>query len=138
MKRTLFLLAFSLVSVLAIGQSSEAVLRKSTGAATDTVSNTGSGTLSFRAFGAPDAVAVQAVLTKVSGTTAGTVRLFASIDGVNYDRINKADSLVATNVAAQSKIFLVPSPAYNFYRVVYAGSGSHSTVLSAVALTIKK
>lgn len=137
MKKALFSLILALMVACSYGQTSEIVLRTSGGAVTDTVANTGAGTISARVFGAQSAVALQAVLKKVSGTTAGTVRLFASIDGVNYDRINKTDSLVASNVASQSKIFLVQTPAYNYYRIVYVGSGSHSTVLSATALAIK-
>ena len=138
MKRINSLTLVFLVFCSGIIQAQEVRFASVIGAASDTVSNTATKSLTARISGYRDIVAIQPVLTKISGTTAGTVRLFGSIDGVNFSRINTADSLVATNVAEQSKVFVVPAHAYEFYRITYVGSGSHSTIIKAVALTRKK
>jgi len=138
MKKTLFFLLFSLtLSVFAMGQTTEILMRGSDGAVVDTVSNTGTGYVQARVLIPTDLVGIQAVLEKLSGSTQGTVKLFGSIDGTNFTQIS-SDTLAATDAASQSKIFFVPSPIVPFYRVVFEGAGTHSTVLSAIALSIKK
>ena len=77
-------------------------------------------------------------ITKISGTVAGVVRLFGSIDGVTYARIAATDSLNATNVASQGKLFnVLPSGGkwpYKYVRVSYTGTGTMSASFTSRAL----
>lgn len=137
MKKVLFSLLLTLFAVVAFAQSTEVILRDESGAAIDTVTNTTTGYLQARILAPVQAVGIQAVLTKLSGTTGGSVKVFGSIDGVNFAQIS-SDTLAAANVASQTKIFKIEQPAFTFFRVVYTGAGTHSTTISAKALVIKK
>lgn len=139
MKQFLFsALAVLFLTVNLFGQNKEVTFKGANGIVVDTVSNTNTKSITARVSGYQDVIAIQPVLTKISGTTAGTVRLFGSVDGANYVRINTTDSLVASNVASQSKIFLVTNHAYEFYRITYVGSGTHVTTLKALLIARKR
>lgn len=106
----------------------------------DTIANAGTAFLSIGISGYQNVVSIQPLVTKISGTTAGTLRLFGSLDGTNYTRINATtDSLVLTNVAGvQTKIFVVPNSPYSYYRVQVTGSGTQSTKVQAFAIWRKQ
>lgn len=80
-------------------------------------------------------VAIQPVVTKISGTAAGVVRLFGSLDGVNFVRVNATDSLNVANVStAQTKIFTVAPSSYSYYRIGYTGTGTMACKLQSLAI----
>lgn len=68
-------------------------------------------------------LAIQPVVTKVSGTTGGSVVITGSLDGVNYLAIS--DTLTLTNVTtAQTKLWTFSGAPYRYYRVRFITSGS--------------
>lgn len=69
------------------------------------------------------AVTMQVVLTKVSGTVAGTTKLQGSLNGTNWEDIGSA--FTHTDVASQAKAFTQTggSP-YTFYRTITVGTGT--------------
>lgn len=75
-------------------------------------------------------VTIQSVVTKISGTVAGTVTLQGSIDGTNFVTVNSSyadvTSYSPTNVATSSKLFVVTGSPYRYYRLSYTGAGTMS------------
>ena len=96
----------------------------------DTVVNAGTKTLNLAVKGTNTTGAFQVVVTKISGTVAGNVIFQGSVDGTNFVNI---DTLVATNVATQTKVFTDVPVKYPFYRITYTGTGTMSAILSARA-----
>lgn len=134
-----FASALTVSVALAQSTSGSAVLKSSVDhAATDTVVNAATvyqaGAVSF----ANNHVAVQTTLTKISGTAAGVVRLYGSLDGTNYVRIAPTDSLIVSNVASQSKIFQVPSGGYSYVRAGYTGTGTMSVKMNSMVAARKE
>ena len=140
-KALLLLLSVGLAFGTATAQSSSGsgILKSSqTHVPTDTVVNTAVKNQSLPISVVNNAVSVQSVITKISGTVAGVVRLYGSLDGINYVRVLPGDSLVASNVAVQSKVFVVTFPAYSYYRIGYAGTGTMSAKLNSIAVWRKE
>lgn len=79
-------------------------------------------------------VSVQPVITKLSGTGAGTYYLQASLDGTNYRSII-GDSVTATNITTNTFIWKEATTAYKYYRVGYTGSGTMSSTLKGYFFT---
>jgi nitrate/nitrite transporter NarK len=98
-------------------------------AAGDTVTNTGTATKTLPVItdGYQGAV-VQVIVTRLSGTAAGTVGLYGSLDGTNYRQIGS--DYTVTNVASQNHVFYVTGPLPNYLRVLETGSGTMSAVLT--------
>jgi len=72
-------------------------------------------------------VSIQPVVTEVSGTTAGKVKLYGTIDGTNYVQL---DSLVLADVTtAQTKIWNITPNKYPKYKVEGVGTGTMNAVL---------
>lgn len=107
-------------------------------AVSDTITNTGTGYVGYRVKNAYNTVTIQAVVTRLSGTAAGTVTLQGSNDGINYVTVSAsysdAQTLSVSNVATQSKLFVVTGSPYAYYRLSYAGSGTMSCTLKGYLL----
>lgn len=103
--------------------------------ATDTCVNTGTAYLDYTLTGVYQQVSVQVVLTEISGTTGGSVWLQASLDGTNYNNVG-ADTLVPADVAEQSHVFIVPNTPYKYWRVLFTGTGTMSSIISAKIQTV--
>lgn len=91
----------------------------------DTVDNTEILTQTKQITGYHKVLTIQSTITKISGTVAGTVTLYGSLDGVTYDQIG-TDVFTATNVASQCNIWSLGVSGYAYYRVIYAGAGTMS------------
>ncbi len=109
---------------------------------TDTVTNTGTAYLTVRnTKEGSDVVAIQVVCTKISGTTAGTLTLQGSLDGVNFYALTDTTSVpnintfTATDVASQTFIWKLSDNPVEFYRVSWTGSGTMSATLKAFLLS---
>ena len=103
-----------------------------TGAASDTVVNGATITLSKAFKGGAKAIGFQVAVTKVSDTVAGNIILQGSIDGTNYYDI---DTLAATNTAGTKyyKFGLKGEDAYySNYRISWTGSGTMVAIASAI------
>ncbi len=92
----------------------------------DTVANAGTVTKTIRVTAGYEGAALQVVLTRLTGTAAGTAQVYGSVDGTNYATIGSAFTL--TNVASQTSIFYVTAPLPVYLRIVTTGSGTQSTV----------
>jgi hypothetical protein len=69
---------------------------------------------------------VQYVVTKISGTVAGSATLQGSIDGVNFTGI---DTLTLSDQATNTRFYTFPATTYYAYRVKFTTSGTQSSSL---------
>lgn len=101
----------------------------------DTVTNTGVINMTLptvqKVVGQYRTVTISTVVTKISGTGAGTIVLQGSTDGVNYETVAASQlqgaqtaSYTITNVASQVHLFVVEKAPYLFYRTQTTGSGT--------------
>ncbi|HEY4112193.1 hypothetical protein [Puia sp.] len=127
MKKLLFLVAF-LAGLASATHAQKAVTLPL--AAGDTITNTGTASKVIELTSGPSGIAVQVVLTKLSGTGAGTVVLQGCNDGVNYTAIGSAFTI--TNVTTQSTMFYVAAPVPRFVKVLATGSGTESVVQTVI------
>lgn len=124
MKKIFLLSAIALCSMLATSLKAQVSPMLSTyGNAKDTVTNTGVNYVTITTTKSQNNVSVQPVITKISGTVAGTYYLQGSLDGINYVSI-VGDSVTATNVTTNTKIWKESTRAYQYYRIGYTGSGT--------------
>jgi len=78
--------------------------------------------------GGYNTVSIQANVTEFSGTTAGTVKLYGTIDGTNYVQIG--ESLTLSDVTTvQTKIWNITPNQYAKYKIVGVGIGTMNAVL---------
>lgn len=134
MKRFIAMCAFALLCFTAQAQTYD--LKSASGYSVDTVANTGTKSQKINVKSYAPTGLIQVVVEKISGTVAGKVLLFGSVNGTDFIQI-KTDSLVAGNVTTQTKIFDVSPAKYPFYQVTYTGVGTMSAKLKS-ALAIKK
>ena len=114
-------------------------ISKYNGTVEDTVVNTTAKTIaSPKIESFYDLVGVEVRITKVSGTVAGTLRLFGSYDGTNWVRVNASDSLIVPNTATAYKSFTVTSYPYRYLGVTYTPTGTMSAKMRASALYKRK
>ena len=72
-------------------------------------------------------VSIQPTVTEFSGTTAGKVKLYGSIDEVNYVQL---DSMVLTDVTTvQTKVFNITPNKYAKIKIQGVGTGTMNAVL---------
>lgn len=102
---------------------------------TGSVIDTGVDTLTIEFPSWNVAVGIQPVITKVSGTVAGTSILYGSIDGTNY--VATGDTLTNTNVSKNTKIIKLSTPVYRKYRIITTGSGTMSATTAAYITGLK-
>lgn len=101
---------------------------------TDTATNTGTTYLQINSTSYWEKVTFQPVVTKVSGTAAGTVTLQGSVDGTNYVTVSSsyasATTMSVTNVTTSTALLTVTSSPYRYYRLSYTGSGTMVCILA--------
>lgn len=91
----------------------------------DTITNTGTVTKTLPAITSGfSGTVVDALLTKISGTGAGTAQLQISNNGTTF--FNSGSAYTITNVAAQSAIFSIAAPVPKYVRILFTGSGTES------------
>lgn len=117
------LMAVLLIAVLAFiapnANAQSSVLIPST----DTLTNTDTVAIALpQATGGYYAVGIQAVVTKVSGTVAGTAIIQGSLDGTNWKTIG-SDTLTLSNVATNTHIWSITPSVYQYHRVYFISSG---------------
>jgi len=101
---------------------------------TDTATNSGTTYLQITLNNYYEKVSFQPVVTKVSGTAAGTVTLQGSIDGTNYVTVSSdyssAQTMSVTNVTTSTALLTVTSSPYRYYRLSYTGSGTMVCIIA--------
>lgn len=126
MKKFVLLFVCALVAFAAQAQKGSAV--KLPLAPGDTIVNTGVSTKVIKYTGGYNGSAIQVVLTKLSGTGAGTLIIEGCNDGVNYKPIGSAYTI--TDVAVQTQTFYVLAPLPTYIHAKATGSGTESVVMS--------
>lgn len=96
--------------------------------ANDTTSNADTNYVYIKSVGS-HLKAIQATVTKVSGTVAGTVILQGTVDGIAWVNVN-TDTLTLTDQATNTKVWVLTSTSYNSYRVQYKTSGTQVSYLN--------
>lgn len=107
----------------------------------DTVTDTGVGALYSKRISGPGVVTVQVNVQKVSGTVAGTITLYGSIDGINYSAANTEETQTALATKALANTAgtvayhwrLKDSP-YLYYQIGTAGGTTCVYYLTASIL----
>lgn len=120
MKKLLLCSLLAMAAIFAQAQSSTLMPL----IAGDTIVNTGTVTKTVTVTTAPSGIFLQATLTKISGTGAGTAQLQFSLDGVNY--VNSGSAYTITNTATQAAQFTVTAPVPQYVRILFTGSGTES------------
>lgn len=109
---------------------------------TDTVTNSGSGYVGITVNNYYPSMTIQAIVTKISGTVAGTVTLQGSNDASNYVTVSSnyasATTHTATDVATSTKHFVITGSPYKYYRLSYTGSGTMAATIAGKLLPNKK
>lgn len=93
----------------------------------DTIVNTGTVSKVQQITTGPSGIIFQVNLTKISGTGAGTVQLYGSLDGVTYTAVGSAFTI--TNVTTQAAYISVASPLPQYIKVLCTGSGTESVAV---------
>lgn len=127
---------------VALGVNAQADLKSVYNAVSDTVTDTGTQYLQIETTReGQTSTAVQVVITKISGTVAGTLTFQGSLDGTNFKAATLLDSatnlhtFTATNVASQNFIWYIRPNPYRYVRVSYTGSGTMAASFKAKILT---
>jgi len=95
----------------------------------DSVSNTGTDTFKVAISCSPKSITFQNNHLKITGTPAGTVTLYGSIDNVGYDSLTSYTVNVSSTTTPQAKTFTVDNQGacgnpYTNYMWVWNGSGT--------------
>ncbi len=125
------------ISLLFIALGVNAQTSTMTGSA-DTVVNTGTKACSLKVVNTYKQISIQAVVTKISGTVAGTVTLQGTVDGTNWVTVDTAalvtDGAATNTTGAQSKVWIINNAPYLWFRLSYTGSGTMSASLKGYLL----
>lgn len=148
MKKLITVLSCALLFI-ALGASAQSgyLKRASDSKTTDTLTNAATSNLQLPISGYQNVVSIQALVTKLTGTTGGNVFLYGSNDGTNYvvvpskrnDGATRLDTLILANSAGvQSKIFRVENSPYTYYQLRTVGTGTQTTKIQAFAIWRKQ
>lgn len=127
--KIIFLAALMFMACLEPRAQSAVAFSQTSSNPTGAYVNTAIDTVTITVLPSYSIVGIQPVITKVSGTVAGTAILYGSINGTNY--VATGDTLTATNVTTNTAIWTKVNPAYHNYRVVFTGSGTMSATAGA-------
>jgi hypothetical protein len=130
MKKFLFLLIFSILSFAMVSNAQTG--SKMSVVSGDTLTNADTTSKVLPITGGWSSLAIQPVVKRLSGTAAGSVVLYGSIDGVNY--VATGDTLALTNQVTNTTLWKIGVPAYSFYKIVAISSGTVSEVLNVFYL----
>lgn len=137
MKKLLFLFAASLLCYTTVSAQanlktfqSDITIHK---AGLDSTSGTTGATQFAKTPGYFEVATIQTVVKKLTGTPGGTVKLYGSIDGANYD-VAAPDSLIVTNVALQVKTWTVKPAVFQWYKVIYKPTGTQTSTIATKGL----
>lgn len=143
-KLFLFLMIFG-VSVIANAQAPTApvlsnnkignLLSTPSHSVTDTITNTTVKNQYGLIGGFNAVVTVQSIITKLSGTGAGSVKLQGSLDGLNWVQVGSTYTI--TDVASQTVAFTVSPSSYAYYRINVTPTGTQSQTIESKVLIRK-
>ncbi len=132
------LILFSLCFAFVLGANGQTSTMTNSG---DTIVNTATEACSLKVNNSYKSLSIHALITKISGTVAGTLTLQGTIDGVTWVTVDTAtfvsDGLAtytATNVTSQSKVWIVSGSPYLWFKLSYTGTGTMSATLKGYIL----
>lgn len=114
---------------------STANLKSTYSKTSDTITNSATNYLSIQVVKGYNTVTIQPIVTKISGTVAGTVTLQGSNDGTNYVTVSTSyllgasATLTALNQTTTTKLFVITGSPYEYYRLSYTGTGTMAATL---------
>jgi Phr family secreted Rap phosphatase inhibitor len=138
------LMALAVLAILTIGMAS-AQTYTMTGSG-DTITNTETEACSLKVNNPYHRISIAAQVTKQSGTVAGDLTLYGSVDGTNYIVVDSCVLLnddsapavyTATNVAAQTRVWYIDGAPYLWYKISYTGAGTMAALMSGYLLPRK-
>lgn len=136
MKRiTVFLLSAAIL-LFSIPAKSQITLTPSSATNTNAVTQTHLATLGGE-INNFDIMTLQVIGTKVSGTPAGTVVVYGSIDNSNYVAIG-ADTLTIANQTTNSHYWYFTKTLYKYYKVAVVTTGTQVSTWVAYLLGRKQ
>lgn len=122
------ILSILMLCVLTIGLNAQVVTAMTKSAVTMTNSTAVTATLQTQFV--TENLSLQAVVTKSTGTVAGTVALSVSLDGTNYQSLT-TNTLALTDVAINTSVFPLTKNNYMYYKLTFTGAGSMVATPSA-------
>lgn len=125
MKKIVFL--FALVFAFSFASIAQSSFSPTTSNPTSAITNNSSDTLTYTTSHSYQSISIQPVITKTSGTAAGTAILSQSVDGVNYvntDTLTLSD--VTTNTAVWNK-----TTACRHFRIIIGGATTVAATATA-------
>lgn len=147
------ILSFVLAAIVVAGINAQSLVTLyqplGTNVASDTVTNGATAYLTSAELAANvsnpiSEVVVQAVVTEISGTTAGTITLMGTIDGTNYAALTDSTTVPAITTkspadvtTAQTFMWRVTGSPCTKYRVSYTGAGTMSARFSATLIRMR-
>lgn len=118
MKKILaIILSFFLCGMAAFSQTS---FNQTTSNPTGAITNTSVDTMNITLSASRQSVAIQPVVTKASGTMAGTITLYYSVNGTNY--VATGDTFTLTNVTTNTTVFNLTGKAAKYWRITVGGA----------------
>lgn len=128
MKNFLFALVASILCLTMTVDVAAQSATKMTVVSADTLANADTTSKVINVTAGYASLAIQPIVKRLSGTAAGTVVLYGSIDGVNY--VSTGDTMTLTNQVTNTTLWKIGVPAYSSYKVVAISSGTVSEVLN--------
>lgn len=111
---------------------------------TDTVTNSGTAYLTIACNTKYEKAVIVAIVTEISGTTAGTLTLKGSLDGTTYvaltdtTAVPEIETETPTDVTTAQPFVWVIDNLYPYLQVHYAGTGTMSAQFSAKRVEIRR
>lgn len=140
MKKILFIL-FSFAILFSLNTFAQTTQMTGVYVTGDTVINTATKACSLKITHSYRQVTIHGLVTKVSGTVAGTLTLQGTVDGNTWLTVDTASlqtegpsTFTTTNVASQSKVWIVNQSPYLWFRLSYTGSGTMAAILKGYVL----
>lgn len=118
--KKLFVSVLLLTAMSGFGQTSQIEFT-----AGDTLTNADTIVKDITISNSTEALLLQPVVTRVSGTAAGKVVVLQSVNGVNYIR---TDSVTLSNVVTNTAFISKVSPVATYYRIEFISSGTTALI----------
>lgn len=123
---------------LTVHAQAKPMLSTTTGKALDTVTNTATKTQRIALDGYQDMVSIVATVTKLTGTAAGAVTCWGSVDKINWVRVDTVSYTVTDVAGSQSTRWAINPSQFPFYQISYTGVGTMTATLSSKIFARKK
>jgi hypothetical protein len=121
------LLIMALIFMCGFQSFSQSVFKNTSSNPTGAITNTSIDTCYYTTSKSYSVISIQPVITKATGTMAGTSVLACSVDGVNYTNV---DTLTNSNVTVNSTVWNISSAARH-WRIITSGATTVTATVKA-------